>query len=115
MEAHVIAAPVVRVGGTRGLMRGDLLGDFQTTAIPQVCGNSCRPERVTPDFGFDAGILGPPPDHGEADLQEAEPFRADFDRIRFSRVVFDIDQWISTVGYAIVVFDSSDYNVAVFD
>jgi hypothetical protein len=28
-------------------MRGDLLGDFQMAAILQVCGNSCRPERVT--------------------------------------------------------------------
>ena len=41
-------------------MRGDLLRDFQPAAIFQVRGNARRPERVTPDFGLDAGILGPP-------------------------------------------------------
>jgi hypothetical protein len=39
----------------------------------------------------------------------------DFDAAVDMEVGFDIDQWISTWGYAIVVFDSADENIDVFD
>src|ERR1017187_4362326 len=53
IEAHIIPAPIIKARGTRGLMRGDLLGDFQTAAIPQVCGNPGRPEGMVSDPGVD--------------------------------------------------------------
>ena len=44
-------------------MRRDLLGNLQTAAIPEVRGNSRRPERVISDLRMDAGSLCPPADH----------------------------------------------------
>jgi hypothetical protein len=44
-------------------MRRDLLGNLQTAAIPEVRGNSRRPEGVVSDFRMDAGSLCPPADH----------------------------------------------------
>ena len=44
-------------------MRRDLLGNLQTAAIPEVRGNSRRPERVISDLRMDAGALSSPPDH----------------------------------------------------
>src|ERR1039458_5867065 len=63
IETDIVPAPVVKAGGTRGLMRGDLLRDFQTAAIPQVCGNPGRPESMVSDLRMDAGSHGAPPDH----------------------------------------------------
>ena len=40
-------------------------------------------------------------------LQDAELFCAYFDLISLSRVLFDIDPWISALGYVSFIFDST--------
>jgi hypothetical protein len=44
-------------------MRRDLLGNLETAAIPEVRGNSRRPEGMVSDLRMDAGNLCPPTNH----------------------------------------------------
>ncbi len=64
IQAHIIAAPIVELGGARRRMIGHVRRLFQRPAVLQVSGDAGGTERVIAHSSIDAGSKRPTLPHG---------------------------------------------------
>ena len=64
IEADLVLATVIELGGASAGMIGHGSGVLQGTAVLQIGGDPGRPKTVISQLGRDPGRCGPPADHG---------------------------------------------------